>query len=121
MYSILFQSLVLPAEGRGGRTWAIGGMANLRDKLGAAWYSSSWSSSDKFSFSNIGRLYWATRVSILKFVCLKVLEGVLLKGRGVVEMDSWRFDVVWRLMELQASSVSRRRSVPALLTKTRCT
>jgi hypothetical protein len=46
-------------------TWATGGMANLRDKLGVISRRSCCSSSEKASFSwYAGRLYRATRASM---------------------------------------------------------
>lgn len=60
------------------QTWATGGMANLTERLAMGLDSSSCSSKASFCSYDAGRLYLATRVSILGYVRerLSVLELV---------------------------------------------
>lgn len=55
-------------------TFAIGGMANRKDRGGVVCENSSCSCSEYPSFRNAGRLYWATREFIVLGVTAESCE-----------------------------------------------
>ncbi len=74
-------------------TFAIGGMANLKDRGGVICENSSCSRSENPSFRNAGRLYWATSEFIVQGVragrseVASETEWIVLDS-GQIECDS---------------------------------